>query len=256
MAGGGDWDGGKGSSTFSHHEEGVGSDCRMGALAGRGERPSSQVLTICTVNCSVDIPPQPNTPPGRAHAPEGQRCPGLLLPTRKSWAACPGQQKSGGVWWQLRPKVEMRGRRGLRPRSRDRGGEPALRTALLRPRGRGCRAVGQRASGAGCSGLRGEGGFLRAGPRTGTVRGSPVWPENSTQRERDLHAHASAAGAGPSLSLAWAGCCVARTLGERAAPSSARPHTGWAAAGISLASGYQCLESTSSGRRLSFLRLS
>lgn len=164
----------------------MGSDCRMGALAGRGERPSSQVLTICTGNYSVDIPPQPNTPPGRAHAPEGQRCPGLLLPTRKSWAACPGQQKSGGVWWQLRPKVEMRGRRGLRPRSRDRGGEPALRTALLRSRGRGCRAVGQRASGA----------EVQWAPRGGWFPQGRT-KDGDCEREPSLARKFNSAGAGP-----------------------------------------------------------
>lgn len=71
----------------------------------------------------------------------------------------PGGRKSRVVWWPLRPKAEMSGRRGLRPGSAAPGGEPAPRAALLRPRGRGCRAVGQRASGTGAPWARRGGGF-------------------------------------------------------------------------------------------------
>lgn len=71
----------------------------------------------------------------------------------------PGGRKSRVVWWPLRPKAEMSSRRGLRPGSAAPGGEPALRAALLRPRGRGCRAVGQRASGTGVPWARRGGGF-------------------------------------------------------------------------------------------------
>lgn len=107
-----------------------------------------------------------------------------------SRAPTPHAEELGSLPWaaeeQLRPKVEMRGRRGLRPRSRDRGGEPALRTALLRPRGRRCRAVGQRASGA----------EVQWAPRGGWFPQGRT-KDGDCEREPSLARKFNSAGAGP-----------------------------------------------------------
>lgn len=234
----------------------MGSDCRMGALAGQREQPSSQALTICTANCSVDISPQPNTPPGRAHAPEGQRCLLLLLRTRKSQAACPRRQEeqSSLVAAQAQSRNEQQARAAAREHGP--GGEPALRTALLRPQGHRCRGVGQRASGAGLQ-WAWRGGWFPWG-RT---------EDRDCVREPHLARKFKSTGAGPPcaglrswgrpVSVPGPGRPLCGGgIGEWAAPCSARPCSVWEAAGFCPASGYQCLESTSSGRRLSFLRLS
>lgn len=135
----------------------------------------------------------------------------------------PGGRKSRVVWWPLRPKAEMSSRRGLRPGSAAPGGEPALRAALLRPRGRGCRAVGQRASGTGVPWARRGGGFPQG--RT---------EDRDCVREPSLARKFKSTGAGPpraclrsggrqSLSLARTGRCVAGGLGERAPPALPDP---------------------------------